>query len=206
MVGIGAAAMLGMGTCQAQNEPGQIYFNGSLGGALQQDMRVKNAGGKVGFDPGVRFDYSGGFNFSRNFSGELETGVIANRLDTFNGVSLSSMGQKGYLTQIPLLANLIFRAPLQYGITPYIGVGAGGVASTLYLRQPGDRGSDTDINFAYQAMAGVKWALTPNLELGVGYKFLGTPPHTWFQDDPNFYTRSGKMFSHSILATLKFSF
>jgi OOP family OmpA-OmpF porin len=206
MAGIGAASFLGAATGLAQNYPGEVYFNGSLGGALQQDMRVKNAGGKVGFDPGVRFDFSGGINFSPYISAELETGIIGNRLDTFNGISLSSMGQHGYLTQVPLLANLIFRAPLRYGITPYIGGGVGGVASTLYLRQPGDRDSDTDINFAYQGMAGVKFALNRNMEVGVGYKFLGTPPHTWFRDDPNLYTRSGQMFSHSILATFTFNF
>jgi hypothetical protein len=55
-------------------------------------------------------------------------------------------------------------------------------------------------------MAGVKFTLNRNMEVGVGYKFLGTPPHTWFRDDPNLYTRSGQMFSHSILATFTFNF
>ncbi len=205
---IGAALLVGAAPGQAQNYPGSFYFNGSLGGSLQQDMTVRNApaGSKVGFDPGVRFDFSGGVHFSPYISGELETGIIANRLDTFNGVSLSSMGQRGDLTQFPLLANVIFRVPLRYGITPYIGAGAGGVVSTLYLRQPGDRGTDSDINFGYQGMAGVKFALNRNMEVGVGYKFLGSAAHTWFRDDANLYTRSGQMYSHSILATFTFSF
>lgn len=203
----GVVCLLAAVTANAQNYPGSVYFNGSLGGALQQDMTVRNAGnGKVGFDPGVRFDFSGGVNFTPYFSGELETGIIANRLDTFDGVSLSSMGQRGDLTQFPLLANAILRIPLRYGVTPYVGVGCGGIASTLYLRQPGDRGTDTDFTFAYQAQAGVRWALNRNMECGVGYKFLGTPPHTWFADDPNLFTRSGRMYSHAILATFKFTF
>ena len=56
---ISAASLLGAAAVgQAQNYPGALYFNGSVGGALQQDMTVRNAaaGSKVGFDPGVLKD------------------------------------------------------------------------------------------------------------------------------------------------------
>jgi hypothetical protein len=44
------------------------------------------------------------------------------------------------------------------------------------------------------------------VELGVGYRFLGTTAHTWFANTPNLYTPTGQTFSHSIMATLTVSF
>jgi opacity protein-like surface antigen len=199
---------------RAQDRPGVVYvmkpvpfyISGQVGGELMQDLNIKNAGGaKNHVDPGFRTSVSIGADLSDYVAAEFETGVLGNQLDTSSGQPLSGLGDNVYLYQVPLLANIIFKAPFRDGITPYIGGGAGGMASTLYLKRGDDWSSDTDFNFAYQAMAGIKFALNRNMEIGLGYKFLATPDHTWFPNDSRF-VRSGQMFSHSILASFTWTF
>ncbi len=198
----------------AQDRPGVVYvmkpvpfyISGQVGGELMQGLSIKNAGGaKNDVDPGFRASVSIGADLSDYVAAEFETGVLGNQLDTSSSQPLSAIADRAYLYQVPLLANLIFKAPLGNGLTPYIGGGAGGMASTLYLRSGHDWASDTDLNFAYQAMTGIKFALNRNMEIGLGYKFLATPDHTWFPNDSRF-VRSGQMFTHSILASFTWTF
>jgi opacity protein-like surface antigen len=184
---------------------GPFYVTGDLGGNLMQDLHVKNGGSSVTFDPGTRADLSFGWQIFPPLAVEFETGVLWNSLNPVNLNVLPAVQNAG-LYQIPFLANAVGRLPLRGGFSAYAGAGAGGVADELDLRQdfgPGFRhhASDTDFTFAYQAMAGFKYAFAPNMEVGVGYKFLGTLDHSWFGGDPNLAVEAGPTYSHSILAS-----
>lgn len=214
LTAVAASVLIVVPAGRAQDRPGVVYVmrpvpfyvSGQVGGELMEDLTIKNAGGiKNNVDPGFRASVSIGADLSDYVAAEFETGVLGNQLDTSSGQPISAIADRAYLYQVPLLANVIFKAPLRNGITPYIGGGAGGMASTLYLKRGDDWSGDTDFTFAYQAMAGIKVALNRNMEIGVGYKFLATPDHTWFPNDSRF-VRSGQMFTHSILATFTWNF
>lgn len=205
-------------TAQAQyqsqwNTPPQspFYIEGDVGGTLMQHMDLRNLGTKADFDPGVRGSILFGYNIIPPLGFEFETGAIWNRISG-NGAQIigGSFADHGDLYQVPFLGNIVFKAPLPCGLTPYIGAGAGGVASTLALTHNShhffDQTSDTDFTFAYQGKAGLKYALGWNMEVGVGYEFLGTLDHRWFGDDPNLIVKSGPAYSHSILATFTWHF
>ena len=196
------------GTASAQFDPRNFYFSVDAGGILMQHLIVNNVGGqRVSADPGFRTDFAFGYNFSPFFATEIETGVIANQLDTSSGAIPFYLGGNNYLYQVPILANFILKAPLRYGIKPYIGAGAGGVASTLYLDSNfNGYTSDTDFTFAYQGLAGVKWSINRHMELGIGYKFLGTLDHTWFGNNPALVTQTGNVYTHSIMASFTWRF
>jgi OOP family OmpA-OmpF porin len=214
LAAVAVAVLIAVPAGRAQDRPGVIYVakpvpfyvSGQIGGELMENLSIKNAGGiKNNVDPGFRASVSIGADLSDYVAAEFETGVMGNQLDTSSGQPLSAFNSSVYLYQVPALANLIFKVPLRNGITPYIGGGAGGIASTLYLQQGDNWSSDTDVTFAYQGMCGLKCALNRNMEVGVGYKFLATPDHTWFPNDSRF-VRSGQMFTHSILATFTWNF
>src|SRR5579859_5891855 len=199
---------------QSYSQPGPFYLNVDVGGALLHDLTIKNSGGELSFDPGTRADFTFGFRFAPQLAVEFETGVIWNSVSQTNGVDLASMDERADLYQVPFLANLVCQLPLRGGFGAYLGAGAGGIASTFYLRHHETFGGfdfrvhdeDSDFTFAYQAMAGVKYSLGWNMEVGVGYKFLWTLGHTWFKDDPTLETRTGNVYSHSILATFTWAF
>jgi opacity protein-like surface antigen len=187
-------------------QAGDIYFNADLGGVLQQDLSIRNAGQKVGFDPGIGGNLSLGFDITDALAVEFQTGASESGINTSGSQALLFAGNNADIYQVPLMANVIFKAPLPGGLTPYVGAGFGGAITTIEAWRRGFYASDTDITPAYQALAGVRCALNRFTEVGVGYRFLGTTAHTWFADSPNLYTPTGATFSHSILATVTFSF
>ncbi len=187
-------------------QPGDIYFNMEAGGTLQQDLIIRNAPQRAAFDPGERGDLSLGVDITDALAVELQTGVSYNNIQTGAGQGLALSSGSADLYQVPILGNLIFKAPLPGGLTPYVGAGFGGVASELDTYRRGFWASDTDFVPAYQALAGVRCTLNRHTELGIGYRFLGTTAHTWFAGNPNLYTPTSQTFSHSILATLTISF
>ncbi len=187
-------------------QAGDIYFNADLGGVLTQDLIVRSAGTKVPFDPGIGGNLSLGFDITDALAVELQTGATSSSLNTSANTVPAFGGFDVNFYQVPLLANVIFKAPIPGGLTPYVGAGAGGVFSELDMHHRGFYQSDTDATFGYQALAGVRVALNRYTELGVGYRFLGTTAHTWFANNPAAYTATGPTFAHSILATLTISF
>ncbi len=188
-----------------------FYLNADIGGSLEQSIDLKNLGTRVGFNPGTSFDVSFGYNIVPQVAVEFETGVIWNSLSGSGPQIISPVADRADLYQVPFLGNIVFKLPLQCGITPYIGGGVGGVASTLVLSRGSSNSSwghisDTDFTFAYQGMAGLKFALNQTMEVGVGYKFLGTLDHQWFGNDPNLVVNTSPTYSHSILASFTWHF
>jgi opacity protein-like surface antigen len=190
---------------------GPFYVGGELGGSIMHDLVVKNNGTKLRFDPGTSFDVNFGCYLAPPVSLEFETGVIWNSIQAQNNQPLTA-GENADLYQVPLLVNLVLHLPLVGGGQFYAGAGVGGVVSDLYLsdsnnnRHHDDYNADSDASFAYQGMAGFKFPVNRRMEVGVGYKFLGTLDHTWFNGDANFYTHTGPTYTHSILATFTFNF
>ena len=64
--------------------------------------------------------------------------------------------------------------------------------------------SSTDFTFAYQATAGLKYAINETMEVGIAYKFIGTTDHSWSANNVNFDT-DGTM-THAILANFTWKF
>lgn len=200
--------------------PGSVYvspFNDKLylgfdaGVALQEDATISDSIGdseKIAFSPGARLDMTLGWQFTTNFAAEFELGFIANEVSHSQvlGTDFSSVT---YL-QLPMLVNGIYSFPLTKFRTflAYVGAGAGGVFSK-YMNDYGDE-TPGDSAFAFQGMAGIKWAVSQRCDLGVGYKFLGSTGHDlgsgWDSNgDPTAFTSDGTM-THSILATLTVRF
>src|ERR1051325_727767 len=174
------------------------YFKFDAGLALQQDVRVKELDGmpvanivpgatvsdvKLTFDPGFRFDLGGGYNFNDAVALGVETGMIYNSVDRikFKFVNSSGPGSASIpfptdvnFFQIPILATLVYTLPLRSQFRPFVGGGAGGVASIF---QGPDINTESEFNFAYQGMAGFAFAINPKLDIGVTYKFLGSTDH-----------------------------
>src|SRR5438876_10666048 len=134
------------------------YFTFDTGVALRQDVKVKEAlgmsvsGGRIGFDPGVRFDVSGGYSFNDSLSLGIETGMLYNNIRKLSsaGVSLppsAVFGADVGFFQVPILANVILTPPLRSPVRPFVGAGAGGVASII---EGSTINTESDFTFAYE--------------------------------------------------------
>jgi opacity protein-like surface antigen len=192
-------------TGPAPEQPLDKLFNMEFGGLLQQDISLRSTGQKVSFDPGFAGNLNFGLDITEALALDFQTGFSYNSINT-SGNGAAFGGNFADIYQYPIMANLIFRAPLPGGLTPYVGAGYGGMVSELELYSRGFYSSDTDITPAYQFLAGLKCDLNRHTEIGVGYRFLATTAHTWFADDRFLYTPTGPTFGHYIMATFTFAF
>ena len=173
-----AASILSAVGARASDWSDNLYLNADGGGAFRENAQLHQSQGtpqySTTFNPGIRADIDLGYNLNDSWAVELETGFIWNSVDEIGGVPLSSYSQSIDLYSVPVLANVIFKVPTKTSWTPYFGVGAGGVVGICDLNNSGTDYSDTDFAFAWQAEAGLKYALTKNASIGIAYKFLGT--------------------------------
>lgn len=190
----------------ASNVSAQMYVNGEAGVSLLQDLGIHVYGIRESarFTPGIRGGISVGYNFSDRFAAELQTAAIWNTVDTINGSPPSDNGVTIDLYQFPVLANLIYKTPVKRGFSGYLGAGAGGVATIFDAADFSGDSSDSDFTFAYQGMAGVKYQVASNVDVGIGYRFLGTLDHHWTVTGTGLSTTA--LYTHSIMATFTLKF
>jgi OOP family OmpA-OmpF porin len=196
-----AALVITTASLQAKDEPG-FYVKVDAGASFLQDLKIN--GSDVTFNPGFRGDIGFGYNFCKSFALEFETGSIWNSVDKINGFTLPSEIDYN-LYQYPFLAKAIFKLPLDNGLTPYISGGVGGVGAVFTLDAFGDDQSVSDVTFAYQAEAGLKYAISENIEVGVGYKFLGTTGYD-LTGDSIFPLHTDDAFTHAVFASFTWNF
>ncbi len=198
-------------TSHAADWTKNLYLNADAGGIFQQDADFTETGlssTTAAFNPGVRADIAIGYKLSDSMAVELEPGFAWNSIDTLDGYSLRS-GVNIDLYSVPLLVNFVYTFPTHRGWTPYVGVGAGANIGVFDGTLPAVTVRDTDITFAFQAEAGVKYAVTDNSSFGVAYKFLGTTDQSYDLNLTPYYTDHvtlGGIYIHGIFATFTWNF
>jgi len=209
---LGATVITGFAVCSlSAADANNWYFNADAGGNFVQDIRLRIVEGhaeghaNVSFDPGMRLDLSGGYKLSESFALELETGFTYNQIHKFAGRSVSSDNN---LYQVPILLNVAYSHALNNKWSIYGSLGAGAGIDTLDFRSanPLDirHGSDTDCTLDYQASLGVKYAISQNCDLGLGYKFFGTTENEW--KIKGVTRKTDEVFNHSILLNFTYKF
>lgn len=166
----------------AQGSP--VYFRGGIGPALTERTDMTEFFGptsqRVKFDPGVRLSLAGGFQVADWVAVEIETGVLANSIESISGSGNPDAG----LVNVPFLVNGVFQFRTDSGFTPYVGGGAGFSATMLSLDNttingvPLD-GSDSDLVFAGQIFAGFRYEFNDRMSVGAAYRFFISGEPEW---------------------------
>ena len=152
---------------------------------------------------GVDVDLIGGYDFGA-IRAEVEAGykrASLDQIDQGDGI----VDVDGSVRVLSVMANVL----LDFGDDDWNGYVGGGVglANVRYdidFNSGGfGSGRDTDRSFAYQGIAGVRKALTYNLDLGLKYRYFVAPKLNY---DIQFGDVSGRYKSHSLLASLIYNF
>lgn len=195
----------------------RAYVGADVGGTIASDMYVKDFFGpvapntKVKLDPGVRVDFVGGYQLADWVSIEGETGIMANTIDSITGASLSGYAS---VDNVPMLVNLRLQLPGNKSpIQPYIGGGVGGSISIINFQDDIDfngvfgHGSDACAVFAYQAFAGLRYAINDNMGIGVAYHYFVTDGSDWnFNSDVSGHIKFSGMRNHGISVAFDYRF
>jgi opacity protein-like surface antigen len=156
------------------------YLGVDAGPTFFQNGELKTFGGpatgSVHYRVGAMADTDFGYAFNQYIAAGVEFGVNGTTIDNIPNYSLSN----ARIYNVPFLANVTFTYPIPHTIlTPYIGAGAGGSDSVFDPDRMSNGtqfvyGSEDDVVFAWEAYTGLRFDLTPNMSLAVGYKYLGT--------------------------------
>jgi OOP family OmpA-OmpF porin len=118
-----------------------------------------------------------GYGFGNGFRAELEGGYRRNDTDYVRNAPNKAFS--GALGMSSLMVNGLYDFNLgipTFGFTPHVGLGVGYADARFDHAGPynGHTVSGHSAVFAYQGIAGVDYALSPNLKLNLDYHYLGT--------------------------------
>jgi opacity protein-like surface antigen len=181
---LGLVTLASVGAASANAADVGFFLGGSAGVNFVDNIEVGAAAPvnsiEFAFDPGFRFDVSGGYTFLANDTLTLaaagEIGFIYNSLergDAANGVSLPIDGD---FYQVPLLGKVVLTVMPDSQFSPFASVGVGGVYSRLDVNSVGgdesaeSSGDETDP--AFQGQLGMKYKFNESCLVGLSYKCL----------------------------------
>jgi len=180
-------------------EDGDFDATATFGGRTVRDAVA------IDHKTGVDLDLIGGYDFG-SIRAEVETGYKRASLDRINqGRGLLDVD--GSVRVISVMGNLLLDFGPDDDWNGYVGGGIG-LASVRYdidFTGAGNFGSgrDTDRSVAFQGIAGVRKAITDNIDLGLKYRYFVAPKLNY---DIQFGDVSGRYKSHSLLASLIYNF
>ena len=165
----------------------------------------------VGYDLGFfRLEAEVGYKRTRakNFTAS-PTLLTAINTAPISGVTSNSFGFADQTRVMSVMLNGLF----DYDIAPGFRIYGGGGAGRARVKAFGQR----DNGWAYQLIAGASTAISPNVDLGLKYRYFQTGRLHYangaFFSDPvtgatstSTFTETGKFRSHSLLASLIFNF
>jgi len=211
--GIALAMAFSWASAQAQlfvmpSGPGALYFGIEGGWTHLEDTKGNLAGIGVtqrfdeGFNVGARAGYEWG---PLRFEEEFNFGENKNtRLSAF-GFNTPINGQRN---RYAIMTNAIYDFTLGWPVTPHIGVGIGAVNLSDKISTKPPFAFTVDSNsqweFGYQAIAGIRYNINPALAFDLDYRYLATTDPT-FRAAGGFKYRS-EYSTHNVVASLSVRF
>jgi len=199
MIGI-LAVLTGAGVCRAQTYGPYLKIDGGVNLLGENDLLVGPYNGSLSLDSGYRVDGVLGFEYARWLAVEVEGGFAENSINKFTLEYLYAYPNDSSLTQIPILANLVLRYENRTDFMPYIGVGIGGVMTTLKLESL----EDNDAVFAWQGKAGVIYKIDEHAWINAEYKLLASDEQDYLLG--GIPLRTKQMFNHFLGLSLTWKF
>jgi OOP family OmpA-OmpF porin len=175
-----------------ERKPG-LYLGGAGGGTWVQDLDLKDGGSeKIDDDTGWAAVGTLGYRFTSNIRAELEGGFRRSDAD-------SGGNNDGDLDTWDVMANALYDFDLGGRLSPYVGVGVGGVNVNV----DSSAIDDSAWAFGYQGIAGVSYALTDRMDAFADYRYLAT---AGLDLDSGNSESDDEYRSHTVLIGLRYTF
>ncbi|MGF7158992.1 opacity protein-like surface antigen [Rhodoligotrophos appendicifer] len=145
--------------------------------------------GKTEYDTGWLVGGNVGYEMGNGLRGEVELSYLQANNDRLKGNAFLDIDDSDFIIEnnggfkanakdhtdvLFVLANMWYDFNMGMPFKPYLGGGVGVGFVNQHLKVGNDSLiDDSDTNFAFQAGAGFKWALSDAVDLDVGYRFKG---------------------------------
>jgi opacity protein-like surface antigen len=147
-------------------------------------------GGRVGYEMGPwRF--------------EEEYAYRGNDISSLANGGIPVLGASGSRQSHAFMTNLLYDISLGWPVTPHIGIGIGAANLIDKASAPGfgTLRDDSDWQFGYQAIGGIRYNLTPNFAFDVDYRYFATTRASFRVPGTTVRERSGYE-THNVIASL----
>jgi OOP family OmpA-OmpF porin len=206
---------------------GSGYVGVDLGAMLLQDMPLDYDNGEVSYENVITVDTKKGFDVGvvggydlGNFRLEGELAYKRANVDEIQiGAPLEPTAEESFLdasgraTATSAMVNGMLDFGDDDGVSGFVGGGIGLTRVKVRASFVGDfpdfpddsfSFSDSDSAVAWQAIAGLRFALSPNIDLGMKYRFFNSGNLKFGDSDGE--RLKGKWNSHSLMASLVYNF
>jgi opacity protein-like surface antigen len=194
------------------------YFRAGIGPAFTQDGMVDEftgfpSGNEIEYRTGLAVEGAIGYAFNDCIAIEIEGGFIGNELRGVEGFAHNDT----FLSYAPLLVGVTLQQRIpQTIVTPYVRAAFGG-AATMFDTDGFSNGTvtlvgeDSDLVFAYQFSAGLRFDFNDQMSLGAGYKYFVAEDSTFkyeslFGGGPDVRLGIEGIRSHVVLMTFNMKF
>jgi len=131
----------------------------------------------ITLDPGLRLGLRGGYGLTDWLAAEVETGMTVNTIDAISTGGPVVLDSTGSIMNVPVLFSLRLQVPEKHRLAPYAGAGFGFATTILtgedlIIGTTRLSGSATDVVFAYQFFAGLRFALNETMGLSAEYHYF----------------------------------
>jgi len=160
----------------------------------------------VQFNAGYNVGARGGYQLAP-WRFEEEYSYRRNGVAEYGTVGESTNGVSGNRHTNSIMTNVIYDLNTGWPITPHIGVGIGAMNVFDGLKVP-SRGlvfNDSSWQFAYQAIAGLRYDINPVLALDLDYRYLATTESTFRIPNTTLRYRTGAN-TNNFVASLTYRF
>jgi opacity protein-like surface antigen len=195
LMAVAAGAMvLGMASAQAADlepvaAPAEWYVSLFGGASWLEDVETDYSypgfgpiGNEAETDVGFIIGGAAGTHLTEDIRVELEVAYSENEVDHFvfhddDGTSDTYEGT-GHFSFLTFMANVWYDIPLSEELKPYLGGGAGiAIVDANKVGYGEDENApvydSSEVAFAFQLGAGLRWAVSDNIMLDVGYRLKG---------------------------------
>ncbi|MBV9824228.1 MAG: OmpA family protein [Alphaproteobacteria bacterium] len=193
-----------------------LYLGGEAGWNVLEDQTDRLSGGpslKAKYSDGYAVGVRGGYEMGP-WRFEEEYTYRNNDLSRLGIGGFSSSNVSGSRSSHAIMTNVLYDIDLSrwgmampWPVTPHIGGGVGAVDVVDQAKIPG-RGqllNDDDWEFGYQAIAGLRYNMTPNVALDVDYRYLATTPASFRVPGTTARYKSDYE-NHTLMASLVYRF
>ena len=174
------------------------------------------AAGSVKRDEGYFLGGAGGYKFGP-WRGELELEYMENQTQSGNNLFAGATGRsatlRGSTSNLAAMINGYYDFAIGWPITPYVGVGIGAdyfrfsQVNTTSLPANIQIANAFDTVFAYQAMAGVSYAINPQWSIDLEYRYFATlDPKVKYSPNPPLQRFTVNNASHNLLLGVAWHF
>lgn len=188
----------------AQAADGKGFYAGIQGGWNHAEENRFDATGKIDPKEGWVGLVNGGYAWGNGFRTEIEGGYRTNDIDKITNTGVRGSSDEIYSWSA--MGNVLYDFRNTSAFTPYLGAGIG--AARVHVKANTTPGTvaihDDSTEFAYQGIAGVNYALTNKVDLGLNYHYFATSPVDL--NNAAGAKASGDYQNHSVLVGLTYHF